>query len=64
MQHSGSLRARGAFATLLLREVPGGGGVVAASGGNHGAAVAFAVQELVLPATILAHWQHPCGYLR
>src|ERR671939_669152 len=38
-QHAGSFKARGAFANLLLREVPASG-VVAASGGNHGAAVA------------------------
>ena len=41
LQHSGSFKARGAFANLLLREVPPRG-VVAASGGNHGAAVAYA----------------------
>lgn len=51
MQHSGSFKARGAFANLLLREVPAAG-VVAASGGNHGAAVAYAAQKLGLPATI------------
>ena len=45
MQHSGSFKARGAFANLLLREVPAAG-VAAASGGNHGAAVAFAAQRL------------------
>ena len=37
LQHSGSFKARGAFANLLLRQVPPAG-VVAASGGNHGAA--------------------------
>src|SRR2546430_8441563 len=37
LQHSGSFKARGAFANLLLRQVPQAG-VVAASGGNHGAA--------------------------
>src|SRR3546814_14077300 len=41
LQHSGSFKARGAFANLLTREVPAAG-VVAASGGNHGAAVALA----------------------
>jgi hypothetical protein len=40
-QHSGSFKARGAFANLLTRKVPAAG-VVAASGGNHGAAVAYA----------------------
>src|SRR5260221_14783588 len=44
-QHSGSFKARGAFANLLLRKPPAAG-VVAASGGNHGAAVAYAAQRL------------------
>lgn len=51
LQHAGSFKARGAFANLLLREVPPVG-VVAASGGNHGAAVAFAARALRLPARI------------
>lgn len=51
MQHSGSFKARGAFANILTRQVPATG-VVAASGGNHGAAVAFAAQKLGVPATI------------
>lgn len=51
MQHSGSFKARGAFANLLAREVPAAG-VVAASGGNHGAAVAYAAMKLGVPATI------------
>lgn len=51
LQHSGSFKARGAFANLLLRQVPETG-VVAASGGNHGAAVAYAAQRLGIPATI------------
>jgi threonine dehydratase len=51
MQQSGSFKARGAFANLLLRPVPPAG-VVAASGGNHGAAVAYAARELKLPARI------------
>jgi threonine dehydratase len=51
MQHSGSFKARGAFANLLLRDVPEAG-VAAASGGNHGAAVAFAAQALGIPARI------------
>ena len=51
LQHSGSFKARGAFANLLLREVPAAG-VVAASGGNHGVAVAYAAQRLGVPATI------------
>src|SRR5215467_11516567 len=45
LQHSGSFKARGAFANLLTREVPVAG-VVAASGGNHGAAVAYAAMRL------------------
>ena len=51
MQHAGSFKARGAFANLLLREVPAAG-VVAASGGNHGAAVAYAAMRLRVPARI------------
>ena len=51
LQHSGSFKARGAFANLLLRDVPPAG-VVAASGGNHGAAVAYAAQRLGVRATI------------
>lgn len=50
-QHSGSFKARGAFANLLTREVPKVG-VVAASGGNHGAAVAYAAMRLNMPAKI------------
>jgi threonine dehydratase len=51
LQHSGSFKARGAFANLLTREVPAAG-VVAASGGNHGAAVAYAARRLGVPARI------------
>src|SRR6516164_5589987 len=50
-QHSGSFKARGAFANLLLRKVPAAD-VVAASGGNHGAAVAYAAMTLKIPARI------------
>src|SRR6202020_1441250 len=50
LQHSGSFKARGAFANLLLRKPPAG--VVAASGGNHGVAVAYAAHRLGVPATI------------
>ncbi|MFC3231007.1 threonine/serine dehydratase [Marinibaculum pumilum] len=51
LQHSGSFKARGAFANLLTRKVPPAG-VAAASGGNHGAAVAYAAMRLGIPATI------------
>jgi threonine dehydratase len=51
LQHSGSFKARGAFTNLLTRKVPAAG-VVAASGGNHGAAVAYAAQQLGVPARI------------
>ncbi|MGH6940160.1 threonine/serine dehydratase [Hypericibacter sp.] len=51
LQHTGSFKPRGAFASLLLREVPKAG-VVAASGGNHGAAVAYAAMKRRLPAKI------------
>jgi threonine dehydratase len=51
LQHSGSFKARGAFNRLLAGPVPAAG-VAAASGGNHGAAVAYAAQQLGHPATI------------
>jgi threonine dehydratase len=51
LQHSGSFKVRGAFANLLLRDIPPAG-VVAASGGNHGAAIAFAARTLGVPARI------------
>ena len=51
LQCAGSFKARGAFANLLLREVPPAG-VVAASGGNHGVAVAYAAHRLAVPARI------------
>lgn len=51
LQHSGSFKARGAFANLMTRKLPEAG-VVAASGGNHGAAVAYAAMRLGLKATI------------
>lgn len=45
LQHTGSFKARGAFASLLGEPVPQAG-VAAASGGNHGAAVAYAARAL------------------
>lgn len=51
LQHAGSFKARGAFANMLLSEIPDAG-VVAASGGNHGGAVAFAARRLGVAATI------------
>jgi threonine dehydratase len=51
LQHSGSFKPRGAFNNLLSRKVPAAG-VAAASGGNHGAAVAYAAQQLKHKATI------------
>jgi threonine dehydratase len=51
MQHAGSFKARGAFATMLRQPMPRAG-VAAASGGNHGAAVAFAARQLGVPAKI------------
>jgi len=51
LQHAGSFKARGAFAQLLMRELPDVG-VVAASGGNHGAAVAFAAMRLGVRAKV------------
>lgn len=51
LQHAGSFKTRGAFANLLLREVPAAG-VAAASGGNHGAAVAYAALRREVKATV------------
>ena len=51
LQQAGSFKTRGAFANLLLRDVPPAG-VAAASGGNHGAAVAYAAARLGIAATI------------
>ena len=51
LQHAGSFKTRGAFNSLLSRDVPRAG-VVAASGGNHGAAVAHAARSLGVPAAI------------
>jgi threonine dehydratase len=51
LQHTGSFKPRGAFNNLLSRAVPAAG-VAAASGGNHGAAVAYAAQQLGHKATI------------
>ena len=51
LQCAGSFKVRGAFANLLLRDVPPAG-VVAASGGNHGVAVAYAAHRRGVPARI------------
>jgi threonine dehydratase len=51
LQHTGSFKPRGAFANLLLRDIPKAG-VVAASGGNHCAAVAYAAMKRGVPAKI------------
>ena len=64
LQHGGSFKARGAFANLLLRDMPAAG-VVAASGGNHGAAVAFAARALGVPARIyVPHVSSPAKIAR
>jgi threonine dehydratase len=51
LQHTGSFKPRGAFNRLLTSDVPAAG-VIAASGGNHGIAVAYAAQQLGIPAEI------------
>lgn len=51
LQHSGSFKPRGAFASLLTPKTETRP-VVAVSGGNHGAAVAYAAASLGLSATI------------
>ena len=64
LQHSGSFKARGAFANLLLRDIPEAG-VVAASGGNHGAAVAFAAHALGIRARVyVPHVSSPAKVAR
>jgi threonine dehydratase len=50
-QHGGSFKPRGAFNTLTSIKPPKSG-VAAASGGNHGAAVAYAAQQLGIKAKI------------
>lgn len=45
LQHTGSFKPRGAFNFILSSTIPQAG-VIAASGGNHGAAVAYAAQQL------------------
>jgi len=45
LQHTGSFKPRGAFNFILNSTIPEAG-VIAASGGNHGAAVAYASQQL------------------
>jgi len=44
-QHTGSFKSRGAFNRMLAQPIPASG-IIAASGGNHGAAVAYAAQQL------------------
>ena len=51
LQVTGSFKARGATSLLSGVEVPPAG-VVAASGGNFGLAIAWAAQQLGVPATI------------
>jgi threonine dehydratase len=51
LQHAGSFKSRGAFNTMLSAALPASG-VIAASGGNHGAAVAYAAQQLGVRAEI------------
>lgn len=50
-QHTGSFKARGAFSTVIGRDIPKAG-LAAASGGNHGAAAAHAAQVAGVPAHI------------
>lgn len=50
-QHTGSFKARGAFSTVIGRDIPDSG-IAAASGGNHGAAAAYAAKIAGVPAHI------------
>lgn len=51
LQHAGSFKPRGAFATVLAQPIPPRR-LVAASGGNHGLAVAHVGAALDIPADI------------
>lgn len=51
LQHTGSFKVRGAFASLTSGHVPPAG-VAAASGGNHGVAVAYAARSLGIDTRI------------
>ncbi|MGE3830448.1 MAG: pyridoxal-phosphate dependent enzyme, partial [Parvibaculaceae bacterium] len=51
LQHTGSFKARGAFATVTGSTLPEAG-IAAASGGNHGAAAAYAARACGVPAHI------------
>lgn len=51
LQHAGSFKPRGAFATVLAAPTPPAR-LVAASGGNHGLAVAHVGRSLGIPAEI------------
>jgi len=54
LQHSGSFKARGAFARMLsLDQDARAAGVVAVSGGNHALAVAHAAKALDVRATVV-----------
>jgi threonine dehydratase len=50
-QHTGSFKARGAFSTVIGRDLPKAG-LAAASGGNHGAAAAYAAHVAGVTAHI------------
>lgn len=54
LQHTGSFKVRGAFASLLAAGAEGDRPVAAVSGGNHGAAVAFAARALDRRAVVFA----------
>lgn len=54
LQVSGSFKARGAFNSVLsIPDEKRANGVVTASGGNFGAAIAYAAQQLGIPARVV-----------
>lgn len=63
LQHAGSFKTRGAFNNLVGQQTPACG-VTTASGGNHGAAVAYAAQQLGLPARIFVPEISPAAKVR
>lgn len=63
LQHTGSFKVRGVFNTLLSLDVPESG-VTTASGGNHGAALAFAAEQLGHRCTVFVPSIAPASKLR
>jgi threonine dehydratase len=62
LQVTGSFKVRGAFNGMLaMSAVQRARGVVAYSSGNHGQAVAWAAQQLGMPAVVVVPTDAPCN---